>query len=486
MSSTRYLCIGLRDSLYALRADAVLEVLDPPSIAEVPRTPAFVRGVCDYRGSIIPVIDGCLRFGLRSREADTDCQIVGKLIVASHGDAQVGLLVDSLHGLSSIDDSDIEEPHPMLADDENLCTGITSIDSRLVGLLNLERVATVILPEDLSSSSASVASSQSVTSKPENTRLEATIPGMRILVFRIAEEEFAIDIATVEEVSMTQVLRPAPKAPKFVIGMLECRGLALPVIDVAERLGMASGENCQEKCLIVTCYEGNLIVLAVDTVTEIITVSLEDLKPLPDLVVAGKSGCFKSAAVFRNSNRLIVVLDQDNVFSPKFLGEIKSVKGVEVEDTHQKMRTKDKPLLNLLSFRVGGAVLALKTENVLEIINLEQYTYVPEAPAYVDGIISLRGDVVPLVNVAKRTGIACDDKAAEFGKVLIVGQGGQNVGLKIDTVLEISAIDEAAVSETPGTLNDIDPQFLSGIIAARAGADPIFLLDLDAVLGNDD
>ncbi len=117
----------------------VQEIIRPVDITRVPNAPAFVEGVINLRGRIVPVVDLRKRFNLPRRERDKNSRI----IVVELGDKIVGFMVDAVREVLRVDASVIEPP-PQLAIgiDAHYITGVAKLDDRLLILLDLEGILT--------------------------------------------------------------------------------------------------------------------------------------------------------------------------------------------------------------------------------------------------------------------------------------------------------------------------------------------------------
>jgi purine-binding chemotaxis protein CheW len=117
----------------------VQEIIRPVAITRVPHAPAFVVGVINLRGRIIPVIDLRTRFGLPPRERDKDTRI----IVVELSDAVVGFMVDAVHEVLRVPRETIEPPPELAVGiDAHYLTGVAKLEDRLLILLDLEEVLT--------------------------------------------------------------------------------------------------------------------------------------------------------------------------------------------------------------------------------------------------------------------------------------------------------------------------------------------------------
>lgn len=106
-------------------------------ITRVPKTPEFVEGVCNLRGSIVPAIDLRQRFNIPKKQHDDNTRI----IVVSLEDIRVGLIVDAANDVITINSEDIE-PTPSVIDsiDNRFISGVGKVQDRLIIILDLFKV----------------------------------------------------------------------------------------------------------------------------------------------------------------------------------------------------------------------------------------------------------------------------------------------------------------------------------------------------------
>jgi len=115
----------------------VQEIIRPVDITRVPNAPAFVEGVINLRGRIVPVVDLRKRFNLPARERDKNSRI----IVVELGDKIVGFMVDAVRQVLRVDASVIEPPPELaIGIDAGYITGVAKLEDRLLILLDLERI----------------------------------------------------------------------------------------------------------------------------------------------------------------------------------------------------------------------------------------------------------------------------------------------------------------------------------------------------------
>ena len=109
-ATSQYLTFRLEDEIFALDVAQVREVLDMSTITKVPGTPDFMRGVINVRGSVVPVMDLRLKFGMSRTENSVDTRII-VMEISMDGEVTVlGTLADSVNEVIDLDASQIEPP----------------------------------------------------------------------------------------------------------------------------------------------------------------------------------------------------------------------------------------------------------------------------------------------------------------------------------------------------------------------------------------
>ncbi len=123
----------LESENYGFPIENVQEIIRIAAITRVPHTPAFLRGVINLRGNVIPVIDLKLRLGLGFSEFGD----ASRIIVVSHGGLVGGFIVDSVSEVLTIDSSNIEEPPAEISKEKNRhISGIAKFENSLAVLLD--------------------------------------------------------------------------------------------------------------------------------------------------------------------------------------------------------------------------------------------------------------------------------------------------------------------------------------------------------------
>jgi purine-binding chemotaxis protein CheW len=142
----QYLTFMLGKEMFAIGILSIKEIIEYGQLTEVPMMPAFVRGVINLRGSVVPVIDLQLRFGRTYTEVGKrTCIVIVEVTDASSGDHhELGVVVDSVSEVIAIPASDIEKAPAFGANlRQDFICGMGKINERFVVLLNVDNALSV-------------------------------------------------------------------------------------------------------------------------------------------------------------------------------------------------------------------------------------------------------------------------------------------------------------------------------------------------------
>ena len=141
METTQYLTFKLADEVFALDISKVREVLDFTTITKVPKTPEFMRGVINLRGSVVPVVDLRLKFGMSKTEKTVNTCIIITEVTVDSETAVLGALADSVQEVMDLDPDHIE-PAPKIGTHLNteFIRGMGKRENTFVIILDIDKV----------------------------------------------------------------------------------------------------------------------------------------------------------------------------------------------------------------------------------------------------------------------------------------------------------------------------------------------------------
>jgi purine-binding chemotaxis protein CheW len=136
----------------------------------------------------------------------------------------------------------------------------------------------------------------------------------------------------------------------------------------------------------------------------------------------------------------------------------------------------------LVAFRLGKEEFAIKITDVQEINRYTEVVRMPGTPEYIDGLVNLRGNIIPVLNLRRRFGLA-ERVSDDSTRIIIVDVGNQKNGVVVDSVSEVLRFERNLIEETPKILsNDVDAKFINGVCKLNNGKRMVLILDLQNAL----
>lgn len=133
----------------------------------------------------------------------------------------------------------------------------------------------------------------------------------------------------------------------------------------------------------------------------------------------------------------------------------------------------------LVTFQLGAEVYGVDIMDVKEIVKLQDVRPIPNAPYYVEGIINLRSEVIPIIDLHKRFRLSTVDETdyADFeGGFIILNIEGNKIGIIIDRVARVVPVGNEDIKEPPQMLTGIGTEYIRGVIRSDSGG---YLIMLD-------
>ena len=140
---------------------------------------------------------------------------------------------------------------------------------------------------------------------------------------------------------------------------------------------------------------------------------------------------------------------------------------------------RDSHEIQIACFRLGDDLYAADIMRIKEIIRPQKLTSLPKSPAFVEGVLNLRGTVIPVIDLRKRFDFPGADHDKDT-RLLIVTVGRQLLGLEVDEVTEVITIHVKNIKPPPQVVNGVSAEYLVGVCLAKDSL--IMLLNLDKIL----
>ncbi len=137
----------------------------------------------------------------------------------------------------------------------------------------------------------------------------------------------------------------------------------------------------------------------------------------------------------------------------------------------------------LVSFVIGEEEFGVDIMIVQEIIRFIEVTHVPNSPEYVEGVINLRGKIIPVIDLRKRFGHVGIDRNSNT-RIIVVELSDKVVGFLVDRVKEVIRISSTIIENTPNLVTNVKTRYITGV--AKLEDRLLILLDLESVLSDNE
>lgn len=305
----------------------------------------------------------------------------------------------------------------------------------------------------------------------EVRRLQDLVPSGQLVTFTLDGVEFGLDIDRVQEITQRSEITPVPGSPSFILGVLNLRGIIIPVLDSRQRFHLEPQATTARTRIIVLDLAGQPTGLQVDSVSEVVRVDDCTLRETPPLVAGIRSDYL--AGMVTVGTRLITLIDLDKILDssefsqrshlverasssqgPSFLST--AVEEDEVSDE-----------IPYVTFALGEESFGISLELVEEIIELPSITKVPDAPGYVMGVICLRDQVLPLLDIFRLLDVQDAQGSSNRDMVILLTLGAVKLGIAVDGIQEIMRVREQEILPPPQTLGEREANRLQGVVLRK-------------------
>lgn len=131
-------------------------------------------------------------------------------------------------------------------------------------------------------------------------------------------------------------------------------------------------------------------------------------------------------------------------------------------------------------FTMNNQYFAIDIIHSREILSLDEVTNIPESPEFVKGVINLRGEIVPIIDLANKVNEKKDSSVNKLNKIITVKIAGSLIGIEVNQVKEIIRLSDDDIRDAPEIVQDINTSYIEGI--AKVKGELVLLLDIDSIL----
>ena len=467
IDTDQFVTFSVGGEMFAVPMAPVQEIIRPPEVVRVPLAPECLDGLANLRGRVLPILGLGRIFGHAQPEHDDST----RALVINLG-IPLGFIVDRVASVMSVDPSQIEPVASFQGTIRSeFLSGVIKLDgnngskSGMVMVIDfnalVQREFAAIAAA--SASARAMMTSMSATSSDGDGDVDGdTTDELQLVSFCVAEQEYAVAIERVQEiVQVPESIIRVPNVPAHVLGLMSLRQRLLPLVSLRRMFGLPDTElSTNHRIVVISLPGGHPVGVVMDAVNEVLRVARNDVEDMPPIFSRGGDlDEITSICRLDGGKRLVSIISSERMFAHPAVRD-----AIDVADSHHQgdhamassqsavegdEESKSDDELQAVVFRLGNEEFGVPIDSVQEIVRVpEQLTRVPKAPAFVEGVINLRGAVLPVIDQRRRFGLPCGERN-DRQRIMVYLLSGVRTGFIVDLVTEVLKIPKSTIAPAP-------------------------------------
>lgn len=440
------------NEVFAVDMAPVQEIIRMPEVVRVPLAPPALDGLANLRGQVLPIVSLRRIFGFSERDYDD----ATRALVIDLGQP-LGFVVDRVASVVGIEVSRIEGVDAIgCAVNTDLLSGIIKNvgDHPLIMVLDFAKVIAREFAQIDTGTRKSTPASRADMSSASGSVAPAS-EEVQLVSFDVAGQEYAIAIEFVQEiVHFPARVMHAPNSAPHVIGVMTLRNRLLPLVSLRRMFSLPAQDASEHSRVVVVTVGDSAVGVVTDSVNEVLRVAKADIAPMPGLLKReSELADISEICRLEQGKRLVSIISASNLFGHSSVKEaMESMdrlpddkKGESPSERQNDMSDDEQVVI----FRLAKEEFGVPIDSVQEIVRVpEDLTHVPTAPSFVEGVINLRGAVLPVIDLRRRLGLRAFPPS-DRKRVIVIFIGGIRTGFIVDSVAEVLKIPKHTIEPAP-------------------------------------
>ncbi|WPL15929.1 Chemotaxis protein CheW [Thiorhodovibrio winogradskyi] len=445
------------EEIFAVDMTPVQEIIRVPDVVRVPLAPPTLEGLANLRGKVLPIISLRRLFGFPERDADDST----RALVIDLGQP-LGFVVDRVASVVGVETARIQDVGALtttvrtdllagLLKDAGGYPMVMVMDFEALIANEFAAIAAAAKQHGGPGVAAGLDANDATGDEDENS------DELQLVSFEVAEQEYAVPIENVQEiVQFPETLVRVPRAEAHVLGVMTLRNRLLPLVSLRCLFGLPARDADEHSRILVIRLGEVSVGLAMDCVNEVLRVARSAVDPMPRLMAAS-ADVAEIGEICRldDGKRLVSIVSTDHLFRHESVQEaLETVEQMREDDStlDEDLDTGDNDNDDeeqVVVFRLDKEEYGVPIASVQEIVRVpEQLTHVPKAPSFVEGVINLRGAVLPVIDQRRRFGLAKAERN-DRQRIMVFLLNGLRTGFIVDSVAEVLKIPKSAIEPSP-------------------------------------
>jgi purine-binding chemotaxis protein CheW len=464
-NDNQFVTFAVAGEMFAVPMGPVQEIIRVPEVARLPLAPATLDGLANLRGRVLPIINLRRLFNCEDREHDDSTRAV----VINLGQP-LGFVVDRVASVLSVEPDEIESAASIQT--------IVAADF-LTGVIKRPRpdggqdlLMTLDFGKLVESQFATIGHSANDELRggsggdlhgDEHDDTEVTTDELRLVSFSVAEQEYALDIADVQEIVQVPAhITALPNVAHHVLGVISLRQRLLPLVSLRALFSLPHEELSEHHRIVVIALPGGYQVgLVTDSVKEVLSVPRAQADAMPG-ILSDDSDMHEFSSICRleDGKRLVSIIATERLLglsgirdainaAAKEGGTARTEETAMNERNDQDEGESSDDDTQVVIFRLGAEEFGVPIMSVQEIVRVpDVLTRVPKTPHFVEGVINLRGTVLPVIDQRTRLGMDAIERN-DRQRIMVYLLAGMRTGFIVDSVAEVLRIPKSQLATAP-------------------------------------
>jgi|GEM_PF-665792 len=321
-----FITLTLSEQLYGIDSQNIIEVIPLPEIIPIGKAADFIEGFINLRGALILVINMREALGLEKIPLSINNSIINLDI----NGLPIGFVVDSVKDVVSVSEEQITKPSKKWKGiDIRYIYGIVKRESDYITILDTESIFTEKEKELITASSKKITQKKNAADlasyneretlkkradefSKSISEIEATGENMSVVMFRVGNEDYAVDVKYILQTQKLKYIAKVPSTPEFIAGVMNLGGTIMPVIDMRLFIG-AKRDIRRENPVLIVDINKNRMGAIVDEIKDVVVIPLNDVKPPLESISEDKRQYIYGETII--NDRVVVILKAEELFS---------------------------------------------------------------------------------------------------------------------------------------------------------------------------
>lgn len=401
-----------------------------------------------------------------------------RVLVIDLGGKNIGMIVDMVSEVIRVNCSDIEEPPSIIKNvNSDYLSGVVKLDegNRLIILLELSNVLNIentFLIHNYDENS--------IENFNNNEVVQEAVSEEQLVLFLLDEEEYAFSIMNVKEIIRVLDIVEIPNSEEFIEGVVSYRKHLLTILNLRKYFNMDAQEITEYTRILVVDTGFMTVGILVDKVTEVLRIQSSIIQPPPDVFFGAIKEKIMGIAKLNNGKRIIMILEAAKLIegeNSEHILKIEKENFVEEESKSIEKQMVDDE--HLVTFKIDEEEYGINIGYVQEINRMNEITKIPRAPYFIKGIVNLRGNIIPAMDLRRLFGLS-DSQYTDATRVVIVDFQGKKTGIIVDLVSEVLRFEKSLIEVPPEILSEgTKNEYIKGVGKLDNGKRMILIINLE-------